>query len=296
MERLSIYHQIRDAVEAIQSRCALKPEIGIILGSGLGGIAKDVQDPTLIPYSEIPHFFGTSVEGHSGMLVLGLLKGVPVVMLQGRFHSYEGYTMEQVVFPTRTLCGLGIQTLITTNAAGAVNQNYKPCDMMLVEDHLNLMGDNPLKGSHLSDLGPRFPDLSEAYNKVCLGILERSAKKAGISIQKGVYAGLMGPTYETPAEVRMLRTLGADAVGMSTVPESIAANHLGVQVAGISIITNYAAGMSPHKLTHSEVIENSKKGAVQMKLLLETALPELARSTQAPPQTKEHAIIGGTLS
>ncbi|MGK5086410.1 purine-nucleoside phosphorylase [Bdellovibrionota bacterium FG-2] len=299
MERHSIYQQIRDAVEAIQSRCVLKPQVGIIVGSGLGSIADEVQDPTTIPYAEIPHFFATSVEGSSGRLVLGLLKGVPVALLHGRFHSYEGYTMEQEVFPTRTLCGLGIQTLLTTNAAGAVNQNYKPCDLMLVEDHLNLMGNNPLKGSQLSDLGPRFPDLSEAYNRVCLQILERSAKSIGLKIQKGVYAGLMGPTYETPAEIRMLRTLGADAVGMSTVPESIAANHLGVQVAGISCITNYAAGMSPQKLTHSEVIENSKKGAVHMKALIEAALPELARSTQAPPLThdsKEHPIIGEILS
>jgi purine-nucleoside phosphorylase len=215
------------------------------------------------------------VEGHAGKLILGIFHGVPCVFLQGRFHLYEGYSMDDVVFPTRAICGLGIETLLLTNASGGVNSKFRPGDLMLIEDHLNLMGDNPLKGPNLAQLGPRFPDLSEAYSKTCIQIIEQSGEALSIPLYKGVYAGLLGPTYETPAEVRMLRTLGADAVGMSTVPESIAANHLGVRVSGISCITNLAAGLSPQKLTHQEVIDNSKIGAEKLGRLLLHAIPRL---------------------
>lgn len=275
MNAPSIYQKIKEAVEAIQRKTPIKPEIGIILGSGLGSIAEKVTNPVVIPYTEIPHFHGTSVEGHAGQMIVGLFHGVPCVFLQGRFHLYEGYSMEDVVFPTRTVCGLGISTLLLTNAAGGVNTRFRAGDIMLIEDHLNLMGDNPLKGPNLAQLGPRFPDLSEAYNKKCLEILKQTASEIGVPFHLGVYAGLLGPTYETPAEIRMYRGLGADAVGMSTVPESIAANHLGVQVAGVSCITNLAAGLSPHKLSHQEVIENSKIGAEKLKRLLEAVIPKL---------------------
>jgi purine-nucleoside phosphorylase len=275
MTQPSIYQKIREAVEAIQGRCNLQPEIGLILGSGLGSVAEQLKNPVAIPYKEIPHFHGTSVEGHAGQMLLGEFHGARMVILQGRFDIYEGYPMEDVVFPTRTICGLGIQTLVLTNAAGGVNTRFRPGDLMAIEDHLNLMGDNPLKGPNLAQLGPRFPDLSEAYNRTCLEILHEAAKTNDISLHQGVYAGLLGPTYETPAEVRMLRTLGADAVGMSTVPESIAANHLGVRVAGISCITNLAAGLSPQKLTHQEVIDNSKLAAAKLTQILETAVPRL---------------------
>lgn len=271
----AIYEKIQQAVEAIQGRCALKPEIGIILGSGLGNVADSVTDPIVIPYTEIPHFHPTAVEGHAGKMILGRLHGVPCVVLQGRFHFYEGYSMEQVVFPTRTICRLGIETLVLTNAAGAVNTRFRPGDIMLIEDHLNLMGENPLKGPNLAQLGPRFPDMSEAYSRTCFETLKTAAKEAGIEPQIGVYAGLLGPTYETPAEIRMYRTLGADAVGMSTVPETIAANHLGVRVCGISCITNLGAGLSPHKLTHDEVIENGKLAARKLQNILEKAVPKL---------------------
>jgi purine-nucleoside phosphorylase len=281
MHESTIYHRIREAVEAVQGRSALKPEIGVILGSGLGAIAESIQDPVHIPYLEIPHFHGTSVEGHAGQMILGMFHGVPTVFLQGRFHLYEGYSMDDVVFPTRTICGLGIQTLILTNAAGGVNTRYRPSEIMLIEDHLNLMGDNPLKGPNLAQLGPRFPDLSEAYSRTCLEIMKKGAEEAEIPVHVGVYAGLLGPTYETPAEIRMYRTLGADAVGMSTVPESIAANHLGVRVAGVSCITNLAAGLSPQKLTHQEVIENSRIGAKKMKKLLELSVPKLVHRPKA---------------
>lgn len=280
MAQPTIYQKIREAVEAIQNRSALVPEIGVILGSGLGSIAQQILDPVIIPYTEIPHFHGTSVEGHAGQLILGSFHGVHTVFLQGRFHLYEGYPMEDVVFPTRTVCGLGIQTLILTNAAGGINTRYRPGELMVIQDHLNLMGDNPLKGPNLTQLGPRFPDLSEAYSRTCIESLQQTAAELGIPLHSGVYAGLLGPTYETPAEVRMLRALGADAVGMSTVPESIAANHLGVRVAGISCITNLAAGLSTQKLTHQEVIDNSRIGAAQMTRLLEVAIPRLVHRPQ----------------
>lgn len=275
MSQPTIYEKIRAAVEAVQARTPIKPEIGVILGSGLGSVAEQVTDQVIIPYTEIPYFHGTSIEGHAGQMIIGHFHGVPTVFLQGRFHRYEGYPMEDVVFPTRAVCGMGVQTLVLTNAAGGINTRYRPADLMIIEDHLNLMGDNPLKGPNLAQLGPRFPDLSEAYSRVCIETMKACAAELGVQVHTGVYAGLLGPTYETPAEIRMYRTLGADAVGMSTVPEAIAANHLGVRVAGISCITNLAAGLSPHKLTHQEVIENSRLGAEKMKRLLETAIPRL---------------------
>ena len=271
----TIYEKIRETVSAIQERSPLKPEVGVILGSGLGSLADEVTDAVTIPYIEVPHFHGTSIEGHAGQLVIGMFHGVPTVFLQGRFHLYEGYPMDDVVFPTRTICGLGIHTLLLTNAAGGVNTRFRPGELMIIDDHINLMGDNPLKGAHLAQLGPRFPDLSEAYSKTCVEILRVTAEELDIPITTGVYAALLGPTYETPAEVRMLRTLGADAVGMSTVPESIAANHLGVRVAGISCITNLAAGLSAQKLAHKEVIENSLIGAEKLKRLLQVSIPRL---------------------
>jgi purine-nucleoside phosphorylase len=275
MQQQTIYLKIREAVAAIQARTNLKPEIGIILGSGLGSVMDSATETTVIPYTDIPHFHGVSVEGHSGKMVIGKYQGVPTVFLGGRFHVYEGYAMEDVVFPTRTVCGLGIQTLVLTNAAGGVNTRFRPGDLMVIEDHLNLMGDNPLKGPNLAQLGPRFPDLTEAYSKDCVEVFKQSARELGVELHAGIYAGLLGPTYETPAEIRMYRTLGADAVGMSTVPEAIAANHLGVRVAGVSCITNLAAGLSPQKLSHQEVMENSKIGADKLKKLLATVIPRL---------------------
>jgi purine-nucleoside phosphorylase len=271
----TIYQKIKEAADAIQSKKPFKPEIGLVLGSGLGSVADALEDASTIPYTEIPHFHGTSVEGHAGKMILGKFQGTPAVILQGRFHAYEGYSMEEVVFPTRLVCALGVQTLVLTNAAGGVNTRFRPGDLMLIEDHLNLMGDNPLKGPNLTQLGPRFPDLSEAYHPGCLAVLQKAADELGIPVHTGVYAGLLGPTYETRAEIRMYRTLGADAVGMSTVPEAIAANHLGVRVAGISCITNLAAGSSPQKLTHQEVIDNSRFAAEKLSRLLTSSVPRL---------------------
>lgn len=271
-----VYDNIIEAVDAIKYRRPdFQPELGFILGSGLGSITQHIEDPVSISYTEVPHFHGTSVEGHAGKIVLGKFHGVPSVFLQGRFHVYEGYPMDEVVFPTRTICALGIKTLVLTNASGGINTRYRPGDIMVIEDHINLMGDNPLKGPNLAELGPRFPDMTEAYSRECVEIFEACARELKIDLKKGVYTGVLGPTYETPAEVRMLRTLGGDAVGMSTVPEAIAANHLGVRVAGLACITNLAAGLSTQKLTHQEVVENIKLSVGSLDKLLAMAVPKL---------------------
>ena len=270
-----VYRKIQEAVGAIAARTSIQPKVGVILGSGLGSLADQVESPVMIPYTDIPHFHGTSIEGHAGRMILGIFHGVPTVFLQGRFHRYEGYPMAEVAFPTRVVCALGIETLVLTNAAGGVNTRFRPAELMIIEDHINLMGDNPLMGPNIAELGPRFPDLTEAYYKDGIATLKQVAAELSIPIHSGIYAGLLGPTYETPAEIRMLRTLGADAIGMSTVPETIAANHLGVRVAGVSCITNLAAGMSSQKLSHDEVIENSRLGATNLKRLIERAIPKL---------------------
>ncbi|MFZ9594752.1 MAG: purine-nucleoside phosphorylase [Bdellovibrionia bacterium] len=269
------YEKINAAIEAIQKRSSLKPQLALVLGSGLGSIADEVTDRVVIPYSEIPYFHPTSVQGHAGQLILGSMKNTPVVLLDGRFHRYEGYPLEEVVLPTRVVIRLGIQTLILTNAAGGIQTRFRPGDVMLIEDHLNLTGENPLVGKNLSEFGPRFPDLTEVYSKKTLGLFKESAQHLGLTVHQGVYAGLLGPSYETPAEVRMLRTLGADAVGMSTVSEAIAAKHMGVEVAAMSCITNLAAGISPSALSHDEVIELSQVGAEKMKKILLHAIPKL---------------------
>jgi purine-nucleoside phosphorylase len=271
----SIYQKIREAVQAIQAKSRIEPQIGVILGSGLGAVSDQIEEAVVIPYKDIPHFHGTSVEGHAGQMILGKFHGIPTVFLKGRFHLYEGYAMSDVVFPTRTICGLGIQTLLLTNAAGGVNPRFRPGDLMVITDHINMMGDNPLKGPNLTELGPRFPDLSEAYSRTCIDLLMQSGQELDIALHQGVYVGLLGPTYETPAEVRMLRAIGGDAVGMSTVPESIAANHLGVRVAGISCVTNLAAGLSSQKLTHQEVIDHSRLASGKLARLLERSIPKL---------------------
>ncbi|MEO5968387.1 MAG: purine-nucleoside phosphorylase [Bdellovibrionia bacterium] len=276
------YGKIKAAVEAIQARSSLKPELALVLGSGLGAIADEVTDKTIIPYSEIPGFHPTSIIGHAGRMILGKMNGIPIVLLDGRFHRYEGYPMEDVVLPTRVVITLGVKTLVLTNAAGGINTRFRAGDVMLIEDHLNLTGENPLVGKNLSELGPRFPDLTEAYSKRCLEIFQTAALETKTPVHKGVYGGLLGPSYETPSEVRMLRILGADAVGMSTVSECIAANHMGIEVAGLSCITNLAAGLSPDKLSHDEVLELSKIGAEKMKRLLLLALPRMALRTEAP--------------
>ena len=246
---------IREAASVIQERLGGPATLGIVLGSGLGALADEVDDPIYIPYGEIPHFPTSSVVGHAGRLVAGKLEGVSVIMMQGRVHAYEGYQREQVVFPVRVLHALGIEDLIITNAAGALNPDFRPGQIMLIEDHINFTGMNPLVGKNHDKLGPRFPDMSDADGKERRVIVQSIAAKIGVELQCGVYAGVMGPSYETPAEVRMLHRLGGDAVGMSTVAEVIAASHAGMNVIGMSVITNMGAGLSKTALSHAEVTE-----------------------------------------
>ncbi|RRJ66434.1 purine-nucleoside phosphorylase [Paenibacillus oralis] len=248
---------IRDAAEYIRSRSAHSPKVGLILGSGLGVLADHIEQPVTIAYKDIPYFPQSTVEGHAGELLIGTVQGTPVVLMKGRFHMYEGYGPELTAFPVRVMKELGVSTLLVTNAAGGVNTSYSPGDLMLISDHINLTGKNPLIGPNDEELGPRFPDMSQAYSRRLRETARRIAAEKGVSLQEGVYAGLLGPSYETPAEIRMLRTLGADAVGMSTVSEVIVARHAGLEVLGISCISNMASGILDQPLSHEEVMETT---------------------------------------
>ncbi len=250
--------RIDECVAGIRQRApGAAPQVGVILGSGLGAFADGFEQRVAIPYADLKDFPRSSVQGHAGQLVLGTRHGVPLVAMQGRVHFYEGYQPWQVGFPARVLCRLGIKALVVTNAAGGINLSFKVGDLMAITDHLNLAGYNPLVGANDERLGPRFPDMSHAYDPALLDVLRGAAKREGVPLREGVYVSLAGPSYETPAEIRMLRTLGADAVGMSTVPEVVVANHMGVRVAGVSCITNLAAGLSRQKLSHDEVAETA---------------------------------------
>lgn len=254
-----VLQKLTETVAFVRSKSSLKPRIGLILGSGLGSFVNEVQIETTIPFYQIPHFMPPAVDGHSGHLILGSVSGQSIAILQGRNHYYEGHTMETVVFPTRTLALLGVEILILTNSAGGFGETMQAGDFMLIEDHINLMGMNPLMGPNIKELGPRFPDMTEAYDSKFLEQMESILKTQGTRYHKGIYCGVSGPTYETPAEVRYLKMIGGKAVGMSTVPESIAANHLGLRVAGISCISNLAAGLSRQRLSHEEVTETGKR-------------------------------------
>ncbi len=270
--------QVEACVAVIRQRApGFTPTIGVILGSGLGAFADSLERKTTIAYSELPHFPQSSVHGHAGRLVLGFRGSVPIVAMQGRVHFYEGYSAVQVGFPTRVLCSLGIRALTVTNAAGGINTGYKVGDLMAMTDHLNLAGYHPLIGPNEEKFGPRFPDMSHAYDPALLLVLRAAAKHENVAIREGVYASLSGPSYETPAEIRMLRTLGADAVGMSTVPEVIVAAHMGVKVAGISCITNLAAGIGTEKLSHAEVSETANRVKDVFARLLGRYLDEAAK-------------------
>ncbi len=268
--------QIREVAALIRARCPQPPRVGLILGSGLAPYADTFLEKTVLPYTELPHFPRSGVPGHPGNLVLGKAEGVPAVALQGRVHLYEGYTMSEVAFPVRVLGLLGIGYLIVTNAAGGIAPEFEPGDLMLIRDHINLMGGNPLLGSNIDELGPRFPDMSEPYDPAMRDAATRAAAGLGITLREGVYAGLTGPAYETPAEIRMCRTLGADAVGMSTVPEVITANHMGIRVLGISCIANMAAGILPRKISHAEVIETTHRIGGTFVSLLRGTIPLLS--------------------
>lgn len=249
-----IEQQIHEAVQYIQNLYPYQPSIGIILGSGLGAFAEWVTDSTVLPYRDIPHFPISTVAGHAGKLILAKCEYRPLAIMAGRFHHYEGYSLEKVTFPIRVLAKLGIKTLIVTNAAGGISADFKPGDLMFIKDHINLMGSNPLIGKNdESEWGPRFPDMTNTYTPTLRSLGMKSASELEIPCHEGVYLATTGPSYETPAEIRMMRTLGADAVGMSTVPEVIVARQMGLQILGISCITNMAAGMLKQPIDHREV-------------------------------------------
>lgn len=258
---------ISAAADYLKEHGANHIDVAVILGSGLGDFADELQNPSVIAYGEIPHFPNSTVQGHAGKIVCGTLGSKRILAMQGRFHYYEGHPMSDVVFPVRVMAKLGIRSLIVTNAAGGINENFHSGDLMLITDHINFMGTNPLIGANYNELGPRFPDMSAAYFDEGQEIARKSAADLHIPLQEGVYAAFTGPSYETPAEIRMARLWGADAVGMSTVPEVITANHAGMQVIGISCITNLAAGMQK-TLNHEEVLAASEQAKNDFKALL----------------------------
>ena len=264
------------AAKFIQSKTKLRPKVGLVLGSGLGAFADELSAATKIPYGKIPGFPRSTVEGHAGRLVIGKLGNVSVAAMQGRVHLYEGYSAKDVVFPMRVLGRLGIRAAILTNAAGAINVEYGQGALVVIRDHINLQGTNPLIGPNDERFGVRFPDMSQAYAKAYREIAQREAKRLGMTIYEGVYAALAGPSFETPAEIRYLKTIGADLVGMSTVPEVIVARQMGIRVLGISCVTNMAAGILDQPLTHEEVMETGERVTGEFVALLRAVIPSIA--------------------
>ena len=265
---MDLQEKINAAAEYILARIPRQPRVGVVLGSGLGDFADTLQDAVRLPFSEIPGFPQTTVEGHTGALVFGRQGGRYIAVLQGRIHYYEGYSQREITLPIRVLSAIGVKTIVLTNAAGGINKRYKPGDLMLICDHINFSGSNPLIGPNLDAFGPRFPDVSDLYSAELRQDVKELSAFLGIPLWEGVYLMVSGPNYETPAEVRMFERLGADAVGMSTVPEALVAAHCGMKVVGISCITNMAAGVLPQKLDHSEVIETAAKVKRKFQMLI----------------------------
>ncbi len=271
----SLYLRAEHAARTIRARTTLDAPIAVVLGSGLGGFADEFEEAVRIPYAEIPGFASSTVAGHAGSLVIGKVGPVPVIAMQGRVHFYEGYSLEEVTFPIRTLKLLGIETLLLTNAAGGINVQLSEGTLMIISDHLNLMGVNPLRGPNDERFGPRFPDMTEVYSRELQETVVEEANVLGIEVRRGIYAALPGPNYETPAEIHMLRSFGADAIGMSTVPEAIVARHMGMRVLGISCITNMAAGISDGPINHEEVMEIGNRVRATFSLLLRHIIDRL---------------------
>lgn len=272
---MNIEKNIKEAADYIIKRTKYSPEIAIILGSGLGKIADEIIDKEIYNYRDIPNFPVSTVVGHKGRLIIGRIEGKEIIAMQGRLHYYEGYSMQQVTFPIRVMSLMGIKKLIVTNASGAINLNYRPGQLMIIKDHINLSFDNPLIGKNLDSFGKRFPDMSNAYDRKLRKKIKIIACKIGIDIQEGTYVCMSGPSYETPAEIKMLRIIGGDAVGMSTVPEVIVANHCGIKVAGISCMTNMAAGILDSPLNHDEVVNMSISIGGKFKKLIRNLIYEL---------------------
>lgn len=272
MEELKV---IEECVRVIQEKTDVKPEIGLILGSGLGGYADRIENAKIIPYGSLPGFPVSTVAGHAGQFVVGTCRGRSVIAMQGRIHYYEGYSQKQVTLPIRIMKKLGVKTVILTNAAGGVNREFAPGTLMLIRDHINFSGTNPLVGENLEEFGPRFPDMTQVYAREFRDALKEAAGKKGIRLEEGVYMMMSGPCYETPAEVKMAGILGADAVGMSTVPEAIVCSHCGLSVLGISCITNYGAGILKQPLNHAEVVETADRVKRTFETVIDTILEEV---------------------
>jgi len=269
----TLRERIQEALAYVRSRTDFTPDVGMILGSGLGELAHEVEAVASIPYKEIPNFPVSTVPGHEGVMILGMLEGKKVVVMKGRSHYYEGYTMEHITFPTRLMKALGIRIFMVTNAAGGINPDFVPGDLMVITDHINLTGNNPLIGPNDAELGPRFPDMSQAYNKELGALARRMGEATGHPLKEGVFVGLHGPSYETPAELRFMRLIGGDAIGMSTVPEVIVANHMSLKVLGISCITNiFIPGKAAN---HEEVLEAAEMVKPKFKNLFRAILKEL---------------------
>jgi len=269
------YDKIQESAAFLRSKSSLQPKVGIILGSGLGGLTEVIEQPAAIPYTEIPNFPVSTVAGHKGQMIFGLLGGVPVVMMAGRFHYYEGYGMDVVTFPVRVMRALGVETLIVSNAAGAMNSNYSVGDIVLIRDHINLFPEHPLRGQNDERLGPRFPDMSEPYSKMLLTKAKEIATAQDLKVQEGVYIGLQGPTFETRAEYEWLYRIGGDLVGMSTVPEVIVAIHGGMQVFGASIVTDIGIREEENTITHEEVLAAANAAAPRLAKLVAGLVAEL---------------------
>lgn len=272
----SLYTKATAAADYIRSLTPLAPRLGVILGSGLGSFATQVEDASVIPYIEIPHFPQSTVEGHSGKLVLGHIAGVPVAVMQGRVHAYEGYPLSEVTFPTRVLGLLGCKSLIVTNAAGAINTSYKQGSLVAISDHINLTGSNAALGPNEPNFGPRFFDMTAAYSPQLRALAQAEAAKQNTHLAEGIYLAVLGPSYETPAEIRAFRTLGADLVGMSTVHEVVVARHMGIEVLGLSLVTNMAAGVLDEAIHHEEVMETGRRVERQFTGLLTALIPQIA--------------------
>lgn len=267
--------KIKATSEFLKRHTGLSPKIGIILGTGIGGLAKEIEIECTIPYSDIPNFPTSTVEGHNGQLIFGTINGIPILALQGRFHFYEGYSMREVTFPIRVLKTFGINSLVVSNASGGLNPDYKVGDIMIITDHINMFGTNPLIGKNKEEMGPRFPDMSEAYDKSVIDKAIGIAKKNNIEVKQGVYVGTTGPTFETPAEYKFFRIIGGDAVGMSTVPEVIVARHMGMTCFGISIITDSGVPGQITEVTHEEVQEVAAAVEPKMTLIVKELLEVL---------------------
>lgn len=277
MASTSLYERAEHANRIIRSRTTVEPRIAVVLGSGLGGFADDFDEAVAIPYEDIPGFVRSTAQGHAGRLVIGKVDSVPVLAMQGRVHYYEGYSLEEVTFPVRAFGLLGIKTLILTNAAGGINVQLTQGALMVISDHLNLMGVNPLRGPNDERFGPRFPDMSTVYSPELQELVVEEAKAINVEVRRGIYGALPGPSYETPAEIHLLRNLGADAVGMSTVPEAIVARHMGLEVLGISCITNMAAGISDEPINHEEVMATGDRVRATFTELLQRVIGAINR-------------------